>query len=153
MMELWFAMEDSWLGNWVAGSTWGYPITLSLHAIGMALVVGIAWMIDLRVLGLARDIDPARLVRISSVALLGALISGLSGIGLFMGEASFINDNPALLTKLALLPIAFASSLWLWKRLRGAGHAISRRDEGLALINLLIWAAALVAGRLIGYSG
>lgn len=152
MMELWFAMEDSWLGSWVAGSTWGYPITLSLHALGMALTVGIPWMVALRVLGLGQDVAPLPLLGYSRVALTGAAISLVSGVGLFMGEASFIHDNPALLTKLALLSVACGLSLWLWRRLRRSRGSITPGDRRIALASLLLWAGALVAGRLIGYT-
>ncbi|WP_158774058.1 hypothetical protein [Cobetia sp. L2A1] len=150
-MELWFALEDSWLGMWVASSEWGYPITLSLHVVGMAMVLGISWMIDLRVLGINTAASITGLLRYRGIVLLGAFISLLTGIGMFAGEASMVYDNTALWAKLLVLPFALGTSLWLWRRLRPEARAIRPADKGLALVNLLLWGAAMLAGRLIGY--
>ena len=49
-------IQDSALGTWVAESIWGYPIVLASHALGMAVVVGTMVMINLRVLGFARNV-------------------------------------------------------------------------------------------------
>ena len=44
-------LEYTRLAVWVGESLWGYPIMISLHAIGLGTVVGILVMLDLRILG------------------------------------------------------------------------------------------------------
>ncbi|MGH8142702.1 MAG: hypothetical protein ACREU2_09325, partial [Steroidobacteraceae bacterium] len=42
------------ISEWITDSNWGFPIMLVLHSWGMAAVVGILVMLDLRILGLVR---------------------------------------------------------------------------------------------------
>ena len=44
-------LETSALAEWVAASLWGYPITLTSHGVGLAIVVGIIFMLSFRLLG------------------------------------------------------------------------------------------------------
>ena len=55
-MELLIWLETSGVATWVNESLWGYPIVLTSHAIGMAIVVGMVTVIDLRILGYAKRI-------------------------------------------------------------------------------------------------
>ncbi len=56
------------ISQWIATSDFGYPIMLSIHSIGLALVVGITWMLDLHVLGFAKRILLAGFSRLSYFA-------------------------------------------------------------------------------------
>lgn len=44
-MERLFWLEDSAIGTLVSSTQWGYPVILSLHAIGMATTVGVSLML------------------------------------------------------------------------------------------------------------
>ena len=44
-------LEYSMLSTWVGESLWGYPIMLSFHVIGLAIVVGIFTILNFRLLG------------------------------------------------------------------------------------------------------
>jgi len=50
-------LESSALAIWVGESLWGYPIMLGMHAIGLAIVVGIFVMLDLRMLRIIRGVS------------------------------------------------------------------------------------------------
>src|SRR2546430_17446161 len=54
-------IEESGLSTWIrdSPSVFGYWFILSLHAIGMGLLVGASVVIDLRILGVARDLPLA----------------------------------------------------------------------------------------------
>ena len=41
---------------WVGESLWGYPIMLGCHVVGLAIVVGLFMMRDLRLLGFFQGI-------------------------------------------------------------------------------------------------
>ena len=56
MEDFLFSLEDSALGMYVSSSIWGYPIVLSLHALGMAALVGVSLMLAFRALGFAKVI-------------------------------------------------------------------------------------------------
>ena len=44
-------IEGTQVALWVGESLWAYPFMLSLHVIGLAIVVGVIVMLDLRLLG------------------------------------------------------------------------------------------------------
>ena len=45
------ALENSQFSAWVRGELWGWPLALTLHAFGTALVMGFVFIICLRLLG------------------------------------------------------------------------------------------------------
>ena len=56
-------IEESGLSTWIrdSPSIFAYWFILSFHAIGMGLLVGASVVIDLRILGVARDLPMAPL--------------------------------------------------------------------------------------------
>ncbi len=76
-------LENTSVALWVGESLWGYPFLLSLHVIGLAVVVGIFSMRDMRLLGLFSGIHPAAFLPLSKLARVGFLINAISGILLF----------------------------------------------------------------------
>ena len=50
-MGLFTWLEESGLAEWVRMSSIGYPTVITLHAIGMAIMVGLCVIVDLRLLG------------------------------------------------------------------------------------------------------
>ncbi|HWN83917.1 MAG TPA: hypothetical protein VNN99_02150, partial [Vicinamibacterales bacterium] len=50
----WLAtLENSAFATWLRESNtiWAYPLVLTLHTVGLALLVGANWVLDLRILG------------------------------------------------------------------------------------------------------
>lgn len=146
-------LEDSWLGTMVASTQWGYPIVLSLHAIGMATMVGIALMICIRVVGFAPSIPLNAMTPYWHVALIGFVINLFSGTALFLGNAVELYYNWAFRIKLLLVVIGLIIT---WQLVRSCTKQTNYNGDGLrplALLALLSWIGAIVAGRLIGYMG
>jgi len=139
---------------WVAESDWGYPVVLTLHAIGMALVVGIVMMFDLRVVGLAPRIPLHACRDFFRVAWIGLAINVVSGTLLFCANSSAFLHNTAFITKLALL-CAAAFVTWLISHqsndIEGVEVA-STTTRLLATLCLLLLFGAIIAGRIIGYT-
>ena len=151
MEEILWWIEDSKIGMLVSSSQWGYPIVLSLHAVGMAVLVGVSLMLALRVLGLGKEVPVTALGSYWSVAVWGFILNLLSGAALFMGSASTLFYNTAFHVKLIGVVIGLALTWWLVKIcVRGTGE-VSSSHKGFASGALIAWAVALIAGRLIGY--
>jgi hypothetical protein len=151
-MEFLFSLEDSVLGMIISSSIWGYPIALSLHALGMGVVVGISVMLALRILGFADAIPISAITPYWRLAKAGFLVNLLSGTALFFGSASTLAENWAFLAKIGMLIV----SLILTYRMVQASMldntgGISSRHRILAIIALCAWAATIFFGRLIGY--
>ncbi|RVU86508.1 hypothetical protein EOL70_03425 [Leucothrix sargassi] len=151
MEEFLFSLEDSALGLYVSSSIWGYPIVLSLHALGMAALVGVALLLTLRVLGYASVIPVTSLAPYWRVALGAFVVNLLSGVALFFGSASELAYNVPFLIKIVLVFVG----LYLTQRLvtlcyKGNGD-ITTTDRKFAALSLVAWIGALITGRLIGY--
>ena len=150
-MEILWWIEDSKIGMLVSSSQWGYPIVLSLHAVGMAVLVGVSLMLTMRVLGLGSAVPVTAMAPYWTVAFWGFIVNLLSGVALFMGSASTLFFNKAFHIKLIGVVIGLALTWWLVKIcVRGSGD-VSGKHKGFAVGAVIAWIIALIAGRLIGY--
>ena len=145
-------IENSAIGIWMAESIWGYPLVLSSHAVGMAIVVGTVLMIDLRVLGYASVLPIKSFERLFTIAWFGVVLNVLSGLTLFCADPNHFFFHPVFWIKLGLILLG-AISVWL---LLGATRgdeqaATSYRAKIVASLSLVFWLGAIVAGRLIAY--
>ena len=157
-MEFLRPLEKSPVGTWVRESEWGYAIVLCAHAVGMAIVVGILAMISLRVLGYGKGVGLGQLHKLSTIAWMGFAINAVSGVMLFFGNARRLAETTAFQIKLVFI-VAGGVSVWmLWRELNSAPDALgpdgvaTRRAKVIASAALVVWLAAIVAGRTIGYT-
>lgn len=150
-MEPFYWIEESKLGLLISSSLWGYPIALSLHALGMGVLVGISVMLALRVIGFAQAIPKSAILPYWRLAQAGLLVNLLSGLALLAGSASSLVTNWAFYAKFACL---FLAVFLTWRMVR-----ISYREEQtgstgnrlLAFATLAAWVATIIFGRIIGY--
>ena len=149
-------LEHSALGELLRTSSWLYPAANVTHVVMMALLVGTIVALDLRLLGLARGLDPLALDRyLTRFVYLALPLMLLSGIALFCADASFVATNPAFWVKMGLLALAllnaFAFNL-LWRPYLPhwdlAGPIPARLQVALSL---LLWPSVAICGRLLAY--
>ncbi len=150
-MDFLFMLEDSALGAMVSSSIWGYPIVLSLHALGMATLVGISLMLSFRTLGFASKIPVTSLAPYWRIAQAGFVVNLLSGTALFFGSASSLAFNWPFRIKIVMVIIGLLLTRHLVKVCIKGDGLVTSSDRTLAAVAVLIWVGALIAGRLIGY--
>ena len=151
-------LEYTSLSIWVAESIWGYPIMLSLHIIGLAVVVGIFTVYNFRLLGLFNSLEFEPFLDFFRLAWLGLLVNFVSGFTLFSSQATFYVTNIPFLVKIFSI---IAGSLLAFKiqlRLQSNVNAWDERtaqpnkkDHSFAVISLVLWTSAIFGGRLIAY--
>ena len=151
-------LQETLLAAWVRESDWGYPIVLTCHAVGMAMVVGPVFAFDLRVLGYAKKIPLDWFGTLFTIAWSGFAINFVSGILLFATNATVFIGKWAFQLKILLI-IAAGIATWL---LAGRIAAEARRNASVegspqrhsmtALLSIVFWSGAIVAGRIIAYS-
>jgi hypothetical protein len=150
-------LENSSVAIWVAESLWAYPFCLSLHAIGLAIVVGIFAMRDLKLLGLFAGIEATAFLPIVKFAWVGFTINAISGFLLFTSQATFFVTSIPFLLKISMIVIAVILAGVIQTRLRmlfANDAEVTVTDNSLkaiALLSLGLWTGAIVAGRLIAY--
>jgi hypothetical protein len=141
-------IENTPVAIWVSVSLWGYPFLLSLHAVGLAVVVGIFSVRDMRLLGLFRGLQPAAFLYITKI----------SGILLFTSQAATFVNNTSFLVKIGFVIAGMILAQMIQSRLSDelAGASgdviIGKSTKLIALASLSCWVAAIIAGRLVAYT-
>jgi hypothetical protein len=147
------------LAQWINESetVFGYSGILFLHTLGLAVAVGASVVVDLRMLGAASRISVGALLPLFRFMWVGLAVNVLSGALLFAADAPRKAANPLFEFKLALIAVGVAVMALMERRLlqveSGARLDTSRRRlSRLAIASLVIWATAIVAGRLVAYT-
>jgi hypothetical protein len=160
-MELLVWLEDTDFSVWLRESDWGHPIVLCFHAVGMGLVVGVSFMFCARVLGYSKNFPLSGFDRLFGLSWFGFAMNAVSGVLLFVGEPRRLLATPAFLIKMVLIVLA-GFSLWVLSRAlygeRTGTDTLARNPtvtagaKIAAVIPIVLWLGAIVAGRLIGYT-
>src|SRR5215510_8830736 len=113
MMAYLTALHDSAFSTWIreSESVWAFPTVLTVHTFGMMLLVGCAWVMDLRVLGIARSIPIGPMRPLFRIMWAAFWINLATGILLFIADPE--RKATSLLFGLKLLLIAINLPLLL----------------------------------------
>lgn len=134
-------------------SAWAYPLAEVVHLVGLALLVGSVFVVDLRLMGAGRALPLHTLMRfVLPWTLASLLLIVPSGLLLFLAHAPELAANPAFRIKLALLMLA-ALNAWFFHRSFNV-EAVPKsmaRGRHAAWISLTLWLSIIAAGRLIAY--
>ena len=83
-----------------------WPVCEMLHFIGLALLIGAAGLIDLRLMGFLKSVPVGAVMQLRKWAALGLLINVVTGTLFFIGAPNQYINNPAWYAKLAFLAVA-----------------------------------------------
>lgn len=147
-------LEATALAEWVRMGDLGYPSMIALHALGMAVMVGLSLIIDLRLLGWFAGIPLQGLERFFRLAWLGFGVNFLSGSALFSAQATSYIVDWVFLTKMALVFLGAVTAAILQPAVAKAGAEGSQlpgNTKAIAGIAIVFWVVAIVMGRLTAY--
>ena len=101
-------LESTKLAELVTQSTYGFPIVVAIHLLGLGLSVGTVIWFDLRLLGIVLTTMPVSLVyrRLAPVMAAGFVTMFGSGAVIFTGYATAAYNNPYFRVKLAMIVLA-----------------------------------------------
>jgi hypothetical protein len=133
-------------GVFVRGSSWAFPALQSLHFIGMTLLIGVVGVIDLRILGVARELPLKALLRFLPLAFIGFGINVISGLLFFSHDPYEYAFNGSFRLKMLLILLAGLNALWF----RAA--AACRHAKFIAALSIVLWIGVIVAGRFIAFT-
>lgn len=155
----------SWLGAssasvWIRDqSPWLWPLCETLHFIGLALVVGVAGVFDLRLLGALKRIPLVALKQCLPWAMGGLAINLLTGVVFFTANPYQYYVNPIWWTKVGFLGLAGLNALVFETILSrpilemGPNDAMPFASKVVGGLSLVSWFAVLVAGRMLAFVG
>lgn len=150
------AIEQSALSTWVreSDSIWAYPMILTLHTFGLGILVGASAALDLRLLGYGRRIPLADLEGLFTGVWAGFALNTITGVLLFAADATTKATQTIFFVKLACIALAVVTTITLKSSVYGDGPdraAMTPRNTRLAVASLVLWTAAITAGRFMAY--
>jgi len=156
MMDMLSALENSGFSTWLLGSPsiWAYPTVLTLHTLGLGMLVGANWALDLRLLGVAPGIPLQAMEKLFRLMWIGFWINTVSGVMLFAGEATTKGTTWLFMVKLALVAVGVVIIVFTRRSVYGRGvetPQVGGRARALAVASLVVWVAAIAAGRYMAY--
>jgi hypothetical protein len=160
LLDLFEWINNSPLGAGIRASTWWYPILELVHSLGVIVLVGSIWMVDLRLLGVG--MRSRRVSELASRLLpwtwVGFGVQSFSGILLSASEASRLYYIPYFWIKLGLLLFAGLNALLFHA---GVYRSVAKWDEAqvtpprarlAGAVSLGLWIMVIGSGRAIGYA-
>lgn len=150
-------LEGTAYSEWIVAGLLGWPLMLSMHAIGLAAVVGIMFAISLRMLGFFKPIPFAGLGPLLAYAWIGIAVNAFSGLSLFMAQATFYVTSTPFLVKITFVILGIVNLHLTQRVLRQEADvwqesgAVSQMGTWLAISSIAFWTLAVVCGRLIAY--
>lgn len=150
-------IESTAIATWVreSPSIFAYTTVLSLHAMGLAVVVGIGAVVSLRLMGFFQSIPIPPLLRLYPAMWIGFTVNAVSGVMLLMAAASNMLTNVMFIIKLALIALAVVNMELVRHRLNvvteTGGITVPPQTKALATSSLVLWLAVIVTGRLTAY--
>jgi hypothetical protein len=158
MQDFLVALEQLSLSKFIheSSSIWAFPFVLTLHTLGMCLIMGANIIVSMRLLGIASNLPFKPLRRLFPYMWVGLILSILSGFALAIAAATTRLLNPILLFKLVVIILA-APIMWrMQKKIFDDASvpegALPPGARMMAASQLFLWVIVLTAGRLIAYS-
>ncbi len=147
-------LQEAEFTQFLASDPYAYPVLLCFHAIGMACVVGLVWVMSARVLGYPRSLSLDTFQRLSTIALWGFAVNAVSGFLIFSTEATRVIDNTEFLIKMSCILIGGIATWYMLRTVRGLGpdEAFPLSLRIVAVITSAAWFIAIVFGRLVAYT-
>lgn len=149
-----------WMADLVLAWSWLWPIGEMLHFLGLALLVGVTGLFDLRLLGMLKGLPTTALHRLMPWALVGFGLCLVTGY-LFVGGNAF--EQPIALLRnfafqmkmLFILLAGLNAGLFYVTPVRRAVEAMEPGDSAppmaklIAGTSLVLWVGVIYFGRMI----
>lgn len=137
-------------------SKWWWAFIMDLHFIGLALLIGTVGILNLRMLGFAKQLPVAPLHRLMPWAMGGFGINTLTGILAFIGMPSYYTFDVAFWLKMLALSLLGlnVAAFYLTHAFRSVEHLGPGEDapplaKFFAATSLILWFAVITLGRYI----
>jgi hypothetical protein len=143
----------------MVNSPWAWPASETVHFLGLSLSFGVLLAVNLRILGLMKQVPFADVHRLLPWGMLGFGANLITGMLFFVGQPKQYLDSAPFYWKIVFLMIAGANFLYLTVfRKAWTEHPESRwdatlADKAMAFLSMFAWLAALYCGRMLPFIG
>lgn len=145
------------VGAFVTETTWVWPTCETLHFVGLTLLMGVVLLVDLRVLGVMKNVAFSSLHRLLPWAAIGFGVNVITGILFFVGIPGQYTGNRAFYWKLALVMLAGLNAVYFtfveepWAL--GPGDDAPIRAKIAAASAMLLWVGVMYCGSMLPFLG
>jgi len=155
--------------TWLKGTTlawivvhyaWVWPAAETLHFIGLAMLVGVIGLMDLRLLGMAKRLPFAPLHRLLPWAITGFAICLGTGTVFFAGDPFQYNHNLVFGLKLLFIFLAganvaafYVTGVFRDVEALGPGDDAPVAAKVIAGVSLILWIGVMYLGRMLPFLG
>ena len=142
--------------NLMVANKWWWATMMVMHFIGLSLIIGVVGVMNLRIMGFAKELPLAPLHRLLPLAMAGLGINVLTGMLAFIGMPTYYTADIAFWFKLAALMLLGLNAAVFY--LTGMFHRVARLGPGddaafsakvVAATSLALWFTVIIAGRYI----
>jgi len=150
-------LDSGGLGKFILSVPWMWPVCETLHFIGLSLLLGVVLLVDLRMLGVMRNVSFATLHRLLPWGILGFGVNVLTGMMFFIAAPEQYTQNGAFHWKIAFVLIAGANALYFtmfdetWTL--GPGDDAPLTAKFAAVSALFLWVAVMYCGSMLPFLG
>lgn len=150
-------LESTALAEWVRVSLVGYPLLLTVHSIGMAIMVGLVAIVDLRLMGRFERVPLGALDNLLRLAWYGFAFNLITGSMIFTSQAVFYITSPTYLLKMAMVLGGVVLAAYMQPILRreaagwGSAGGVPSGVRTMAAVSLAMWSLAIITGRFTAY--
>lgn len=150
-------LEPGGIGDYVTSEMWMWPACETLHFVGLSLLMGVVLLINLRMLGVVKNVSFHALHRLLPWAVLGFAVNLLTGMLFFAGRSSQYTTNTVFQWKIAMVVLAGVNALyftmfdetWTLK----AGDDAPVMAKVMAGSAMFLWMAILFCGSMLPFLG
>jgi len=150
----------TWTINQVAVySMWAWPAAETVHFLGLSLSFGVLLAVNLRILGVMKQLPFADVHRLLLWGMLGFGANLITGMFFFVGQPGQYSSSEPFKWKIVFLVIAGANFLYLtvfgrpWVNGGDERFDAGPGDKAMAILSLTSWLAVLWAGRMLPFLG
>jgi hypothetical protein len=162
-----FQLLDA-LSNWlkatelsgaITGYSWIWPLCETLHFVGMAFLVGTVCVLDLRMLGVAKQLRFEGLHSLTRWGIAGFVVNLITGVIFFIGAPFQYVHNGIFQLKLLFILLAGINALVfefrILPRMRGLddGADAPSMAKMTAFFSLVLWLCVMFFGRMLPFLG
>ena len=148
------------ISMFMVGSTWGWPACETIHFLGLSLIFGVLMAVNLRILGVMKQVPFADVHRLLPWGMLGFGANLITGMLFYIGQPKQYIDSAPFYWKIVFLMIAGANFLYLtvftkaWATTDGdVGWDSSPTDKAMAVFSMFAWLTVLYGGRMLPFIG
>jgi len=151
-------LQTTAYSDWVRES-WGWAFALTIHAFGNATVVGLMFIMGLRIFGFFKTIPYTSLNKLFPFIWVAICCQIYSGVTLWMSKPPRYVKDTVFDIKFTLVCIGIAILVYFQRTLKSeaadweASGKVTSRGVQLAAAGCLVWAFVIVMGRLTAYLG